>query len=174
MHTPKGRFTKFAYAWALLGLSSVSHYAAAQAGTSAVTETDLDAATVVTLVPGEHFRISAPLRPSRAVNLGAARLDVTLERNSKGKQAEPELHLLAILTAVQTTLNAGDAQLMLHGVAPDFGSAREGEYHPSDYSIHLGSGNVTNIGVPDDKLIDTDRLTKKLQTLRIHLKASPR
>ncbi|WP_139285080.1 hypothetical protein [Terriglobus roseus] len=132
-------------------------------------ERDLDASGISNLGPEERFRISVPLRPSIPVNLGAARLDVSLTRKIKGKKAEEDLHLVAVLGVAQASLKPGDKSVTLHGVTPAFDGERAGEYRASDYSVHFGSGNVTNLGTPDESFIDTDALTNKLQSLRIYL-----
>ena len=136
---------------------------AGNAALSVGLEKDLDGSGPVTLVAGERFRISVPLHPSIAVNLGAGQLDITLARKVKTKQEEQDLHLIAVLGSAQASLKAGDKSVILHGVAPSFGTDRNGEYHPSDYSIHFGSGNITNIGTPDESFIDTEALTNKLE-----------
>jgi hypothetical protein len=132
-------------------------------------ERDLDVPGIATLGPGEHFRISVPLRPSVALNLGAAQLDLTLARKIKSKLPEEDLHMVAVLGAPQASLKPGDKSVTLHGVVPTFPPERGGDYHPSDYSVHFGSGNITNIGTPDESFINTEALTNKLQSLRIHL-----
>ncbi|AFL89080.1 hypothetical protein Terro_2844 [Terriglobus roseus DSM 18391] len=143
-----------------------------KADAAAPAEKDLDASGVLTLEPGERFRIAVPLHPTIAINLGAAQLDITLARKVKSKQPEEDLHLIATLGVVQASISAGEKSVTLHGVAPAFSIQRNGEYHPSDYSIHFGSGNITNIGTPDESFIDTEALTNKLQALHIHLKAA--
>lgn len=140
---------------------------------AAVQEKDLDAPGTIALVRGESFRIAVPLRLEAALNLGAAKLDITLTRKVKAKHAEEDLHLVAVLGAAQASLDAKDKSVLLHGVVPEFAADRAGYYHPSDYSIHLGSGNVTNLGTPDEKFIDTEALTNKLQELKLHLSAAP-
>ncbi len=145
------------------------------AGTPSATvveEKDLDTPGTIALAPGERFRIAVPLRLEAALNLGAAKLDITLSRKIKAKHAEEDLHLIASLATAQASLGPNDKSVILHGVAPEFAMDRAGDYHPSDYSIHLGSGNVTNLGTPDEKFIDTEALTNKLQGLKLHLNAA--
>ena len=133
------------------------------------TTKNLDTSALVTLLPGDRFQISLPLRPSKAVNLGAARLDVTLMARGKGRQNDPVVHLIATMPSAQSSLNAGVVSLTLIGLTPDVAAERSGEYRVSDFDVHLGSGNITNIGTPDDTLIDTEKLTKQLQALHVRL-----
>jgi hypothetical protein len=173
---------RFGPAWLLVLLMSVAfgsaaaHAAPAQTAGSApagpAQEKDLDAPGIITLAPGQRFRIAVPLRLEAALNLGAANLDITLARNIKLKVPEEDLHLVAVLGSAQAPLRAGEKSVILHGVAPAFAPARAADYHPSDYSIHLGSGNVTNLGTPDEKFIDTDALTNKLQNMKLRLSVS--
>jgi hypothetical protein len=138
---------------------------------ASVPEKDLDAPGTTALAPGDHFQIAVPLHLSIAVNLGAAQLDITLARKVRARQAEEDLHLIAVLGAAQASVKAGDRSVILHGVVSAFGPDSNGEYHPSDYSVHFGSGNIRNIGTPDESFIDTEALTNKLQNLRVRLTA---
>ena len=127
-----------------------------------------------TLAPGERFKITVPVRISIAVNLGAAQLDIAVARKAKGKKDEEDLHLIAGIGGVQASLKPGDRGVVLHGVVPSFMQDRVGDYHPTDYNIHFGSGNIKNIGTPDEDFIDTEALTKKMQSLRLRLVAGTR
>jgi hypothetical protein len=77
--------------------------------------------------------------------------------------------LIGHLVTAQVSLPKGDQVLVLHGVVPSFGPEHNGAFHASDFSIHLGSGNVTNIGTPTDQLIDTKALAEELEGLRLKL-----
>lgn len=115
-----------------------------------------------TLTAGEAYCIPVTVHPNRAVNLGAGQLTVTLSSESKGNE---DVVLVASITQPQITLLKGSSRLNLCGVVPQLAEKQEGPYFASDFAIHFGSGNVTNIGTPDNSLVDTAGLAKQLQAL---------
>jgi hypothetical protein len=123
----------------------------------------------IELAPGDRFAIRVPLRLSTAVNLGRAEIDVTLAPDAKHEESQEDIHLVGRMDVASLLVARGNQTILLHGVVPAFSAKRNGAYHPSDFSTHFGSGNVTNIGTPDNNLIDTESLTKELEGLHLKL-----
>jgi len=123
----------------------------------------------IELSPGDRFAIRVPLHLSTAVNLGRAEIDVTLAPDAKHEESQEDIHLIGRLDVATLTVARGNQTVLLHGVVPSFPANRNGAYHPSDFSTHFGSGNVTNIGTPDNNLIDTENLTAELEGLHLKL-----
>jgi hypothetical protein len=123
----------------------------------------------IELSPGDRFAIRVPLHLSTAANLGRAEIDVTLAPDAKHEESQEDIHLVGRMDVASLLVARGNQTILLHGVVPAFPAKRNGAYHPSDFSTHFGSGNVTNIGTPDNNLIDTESLTKELEGLHLKL-----
>lgn len=120
----------------------------------------------VALSSGEQVCLAVPIRTDRPINLGQAQLTVTL---SPAAKRGGDVVLLLRLPKSPTNLTGSDTFVTLCGTVGPLGESQRGVYTASDFAVHLGSGNVTNLGAPDDSFVDMPRLTDTLQTVRVTL-----
>jgi hypothetical protein len=146
----------------------------ALAAPSASTEKLLDPKHVIELSPGDLFAVRVSLHLTKVVNLGNAELRITLAPDAPHAPSEEDVVLIAQLATTQVLLAKGVQALLLHGVVPAVEKSRLGAWHASDYTIHLGSGNTTNVGTPDEQFIDTKTLAETLSALHLKLVEAPK
>lgn len=121
----------------------------------------------VVLVSGEAYCIPIMIHPDKAINLGAGQLTITFSSNGK---EHDDVVLVSRITKPEMAILKGPSPLMLCGAVPQLNEKQTGLYFASDFATHFGSGNVTNIGTPDNSLLDANRLVAQLKALHITFK----